>query len=138
MKRGRCIYCKEEKDLNREHAFPKSLLQTSVPGWTIKQHVCVACNSELAQLDAALMKEPAIAFISDRIQDELGNKTQTLHSSIYHKKAVGANPVRLFAIDPLYDNHILLHEIATVSDDIDGPIDSRKALRPSDDFNAIS
>ena len=130
MKKGRCIYCKEEKNLNREHAFPKSLLQKGTHGWIIDKHLCVTCNSRLAKLDAALIKEPAIAFTSDRIQDESGNKTQTLHSSIYHKKAVGANPVRLFAIDPLYDNHILLHEIVTVSDDIDGPIDSRKALRP--------
>ena len=130
MTRGKCIYCKQNKNLNREHAFPKSLLQKGAPGWTIKKHVCVDCNSKLAQLDAAVIKEPAIAFTLDRIQDELGNRTQTLHSAIYHKKAVGTNPVRLFAIDPLYDNHILLHEIATVSDDIDGPIDSRKALRP--------
>ena len=130
MTKGKCIYCKQYKNLNKEHAFPKFLLQKGAPGWTIKQHVCVTCNSKLAKLDAILIKEPTIAFTSDRIQDELGNKTQTLHSSIYHKKAVGVNPVRLFAIDPLYDNHILLHEIATVSDDIDGPIDSRTTLRP--------
>ena len=30
MTRDKCIYCKEEKDLNKEHAFPKSLLQTGV------------------------------------------------------------------------------------------------------------
>ena len=109
---------------------PSPLLQRGAPEWTIQQHVCVTCNSRLAKLDAILIKEPNVAFTLDRIQDELGNKTQTLHSSIYHKKAVGANPVRLFAIDPLYDNHILLHEIATVNDNIDGPIDSRIALRP--------
>ena len=46
MTKGKCIYCKEHKnDLTREHAFPKSLLQKGAPGWTIKKHVCVACNS---------------------------------------------------------------------------------------------
>ena len=130
MKKGRCIYCKTDKDLNEEHAFPKCLLQKGVRAWIIDKHLCATCNSRLAELDAILKKEPTIAFTLDRIQDELGNKTQKLHSSIYHKKAVGVNPVRLFAIDPLYYNHILLHEIATVSDDIDGPIDSRTALRP--------
>ena len=130
MKKGKCIYCKKEKDLNEEHAFPKHLLQKGVCEWVIDKHLCVTCNSRLAKLDASLIKEPTIAFTSDRIQDELGNKTQTLHSSIYHKKAVGINPVRLFTVDPLYGNRILLHEIVTVRDDIDGPIDSRTALRP--------
>ncbi len=130
MIRGKCIYCKEEKDLNREHAFPKSLLQKGVRGWTIKKHVCVACNSRLAQLDAILIKKSPLAFVWDRIQDELGNKTQTPHSSVYHKKAGGINPLRQFVPDPHYENHIVLHETATMSSDTSVPVDSATALRP--------
>ena len=130
MIRGKCIYCKKEKNLNREHAFPKSLLQKGVHGWTIKKHVCVACNSKLAQLDAILIKKSTLAFVWDRIQDELGNKTQTPHSSVYHKKASGINPLRQFVPDPLYENHIVLHETATMSSDTSVPVDSATALRP--------
>lgn len=134
MKRGKCLYCKDEKDLNSEHAFPKTLLDDRLCGteyeWIIDKHLCEKCNSDLGKLDVILGKRSCLAFISDRIQDELGNKTQTLHSSIYHKRAAGVNPVRFFAPDPLCDNHILLHERATMSDDASTPVDSRTALRP--------
>ena len=36
MKKGKCIYCKKEKDLNEEHAFPKRLLQKGVCEWKIE------------------------------------------------------------------------------------------------------
>ena len=130
MKRGKCIYCKEYKNLNREHAFPKSLLQKGTPGWTIKKHVCVACNSTLAQLDAVLIKKSPLAFVWDRIQDELDSKTQTLHSSIYRKRARGINPLRQFVPDPHYENHIVLHETTTVNSGTSIPVDSATALRP--------
>ena len=134
MIRGKCIYCKKETDLNREHAFPETLLDDRLRGtkheWIIDKHLCQQCNSSLGKLDVILGKRSCLAFISDRIQDELGNKTQTLHSSIYHKRAAGVNPVRFFAPDFLYDNHILLHERATANDDIRAPVDSRTALRP--------
>ena len=130
MKKGKCIYCKKYKNLNREHAFPKSLLQKGAPGWTIKKHVCVACNSKLAQLDAVLIKKSPLAFVWDRIQDELGNKTQTPHSSIYHKKAGGINPLRQFLPDPHYENYIILHETTTVNSGTSVPVDSATALRP--------
>ena len=130
MKKGKCIYCKKYKNLNREHAFPKSLLQKGTPGWTIKKHVCVACNSRLAQLDAVLIKKSPLAFVWDRIQDELGNKTQTPHSSIYHKKAGGINPLRQFLPDPHYENYIILHETTTVNSGTSVPVDSATALRP--------
>ena len=45
MIKGRCIYCKEEKDLNREHAFPQSLLQEGAPEWIINNHLCVTIPS---------------------------------------------------------------------------------------------
>ena len=134
MIRGKCIYCKKETDLNREHAFPETLLDDRLRGtkheWIIDKHLCEKCNSELGKLDGILGKRSCLAFISDRIQDELGNKPQTLHSSIYHKRAAGVNPIRFFAPDFLYDNHILLHERATMSNDTSAPVDSRTALRP--------
>ena len=130
MKKRKCIYCKKYKNLNREHAFPKSLLQKATPGWTLKQHVCATCNSRLAQLDAVLIKKSPLAFVWDRIQDELGNTTQTPHSSIYHKKASGINPIRQFVPDPHYENHIVLHETATVRSGASIPVDSATALCP--------
>ena len=134
MIRGKCIYCKEEKDLNREHAFPETLLDDKLRGtkheWIIDKHLCQQCNSNLGKLDMILGKRSCLAFTLDRIQDELCNKNETLHSSIYRKRAAGVNPVRFFAPDPLYDNHILLHERATMSDDTSIPVDSRTALRP--------
>ena len=96
MIKGRCIYCKEEKDLNREHAFPESLLQKGVPGWTINNHLCVTCNSNLGKLDVALSKRSHIAFVWDQLQRELGDKTEGLHASIYHKRVIGIDPTRLF------------------------------------------
>ena len=128
MKRGKCIYCKEYEDLNREHAFPKSLLQKGAPGWTIKKHVCVTCNSKLAQLDAVLIKKSPLAFTWYRIQDELDNQAQTPHSSISHERTFGINPVRQFAPDPLYENYIVLHDIVTKNNSTSVPGDS--VLRP--------
>ena len=134
MIRGKCIYCKEEKDLNREHAFPETLLDDRLRGtqyeWIIDKHLCEKCNSDLGKLDGILGKRSCLAFTLDRIQDELGNKNKTLHSSIYRKRAAGVNPLRFFAPDLLYDNHILLHERATMSDVTNTPVDSRMALRP--------
>ena len=130
MTKGKCIYCKEEKDLNTEHAFPKSLLQTNAPGWTIKKHVCEDCNRDLGKLDEILAKKSPLAFISYRIQDELGNQDQTPHSSIYHRRAYDINPIRQFVPDPLYENRIVLHETAVVSDGTSIPVDSAAALRP--------
>ena len=134
MKRGKCIYCKQEKKLNREHAFPECLLDERLRGteheWIIDRHLCSKCNSDLGELDVILGKKSLLAFTADRIQDELGNKIQSLHSSIYRKRARGINPVRLFLPDPLYDNHILLHETAMMSSETRIPVDSATAMRP--------
>ena len=130
MIKGRCIYCKEEKDLNREHAFPKSLLQKGTPEWIIDKHLCQTCNSDLGKLDVVLSKKSHIAFVWDQLQRELGNKTEGLHASIYHKRAVGIDPTRLFLSNPVYDDHIALHEFKA---DNDGTINSAYSvdiLRP--------
>ena len=130
MIKGKCIYCKEEKDLNREHAFPKSLLQKGAPGWVIDKHLCESCNSYLAKVDGVLSKRSPLAYIWDRIQDGLGHEIKTRHSSIYHEKASGINPVRLFLPNPVYDDHIILHEFKVESDDTSASIYSVRALQP--------
>lgn len=130
MIKGRCIYCKEEKDLNREHAFPQSLLQKGTPGWTINNHLCVTCNSDLGKLDVVLSKRSHIAFVWDRLQRELGDGAEGIHDSIYHKRTAGIDPIRLFLPNPVYDNHIVLHEF---KEDSDGTINSAYSvdvLRP--------
>ena len=130
MIKGKCIYCREEKDLNREHAFPKSLLQKGVPGWIINKHLCKTCNSNLGKLDVILSKQSLLAYIWERIQDELGQKAKTLHSSIYDKRAAGINPVRLFLPNPVYDDHIILHEFKGESDGTNAAGYSVRALQP--------
>ena len=109
MERGKCIYCKQEKDLNGEHAFPKSLLQKGAPGWVIPK-LCKTCNSRLGELDNALSRRSHISFLWDTIQMELGIENEGQHASIYRKRAGGVNPVRVPFPDPLYDNLIVLHE----------------------------
>ena len=130
MIKGKCIYCKEEKDLNREHAFPKSLLQKGAPGWVIDKHLCKSCNSYLAKLDGVLSKRSPLAYIWDRIQEGLGHETKTRHSSIYHEKASGINPVRLFLPNPIYDDHIILHEFKVERDGTNASVDLVVALQP--------
>lgn len=109
METGKCIYCGQETDLNREHAFPQSLLQKEVPEWVIHK-LCQPCNSNLGKLDNALSKRSHIAFLSDTIQIDLGIENEGLHASIFHKRTGGVNPVRIPFPDPLYDNLIVLHE----------------------------
>lgn len=134
MVNDKCIYCKKEDDFNREHAFPQSLLDDRLLGteheWIIDRHLCTKCNSDLGKLDAILAKRSPLAFVWDQIQNELGNTTQTPHSSIYLKKAAGINPLGLFYPDPHYDNLIVLHEAKTVNNHSSAPIQSATALRP--------
>ena len=134
MINDKCIYCKKENDFNREHAFPESLLDASLKEteheWIIDRHLCTKCNSDLGKLDAVLAKRSPLAFIWDQIQNELGNTSRTPHSSIYHKTAVGINPVRLFFPDSHYDNLIVMHEATTVISDTSLPVHSATALRP--------
>ncbi len=130
MIKGKCIYCKEEKDLNREHAFPQSLLQAGAPGWVIDTHLCKSCNSHLGKLDVVLSRKSPLAYIWERIQEGLGQKDKTLHSSVYNKRDVGVNPVRLFLPNPVYDNYILLHEFKVENDGISTSVYSVSALQP--------
>ena len=109
MEIGKCIYCKQEKNLNREHAFPQSLLQKGTPGWVIHK-LCETCNSNLGELDNALSRRSHITFLWDTIRMELGTEDEGQHTSIYRKPAGGVNPIRIPFPDPLYDNLIVLHE----------------------------
>ena len=117
MINGKCIYCKEVKDLNREHAFPKSLLQKDAPGWVIDKHLCQTCNSELAKLDVVLSRRSPLAYLWERVQSGLGDETKALRSSIFGERIDGINPVRLFLSNPVYDDHILLHDFIVESND---------------------
>ena len=130
MIKGKCIYCKEVKDLNEEHAFPDSLRQKGVSKWIIRKHLCTDCNSQLGELDTVLSRRSPLAYIRERIQDGLGYADKTLHSSIYHKKARGINPVRLFLPNPVYDDHIILHEFKVESNNANVSVDSVVALQP--------
>ena len=109
METGKCIYCRQETDLNREHAFPQSLLQKRTAGWVIHK-LCQTCNSRLGELDNALSRRSHITFLWDTIQMELGIGDEGQHTSIYRKRAGGVNPIRIPFPDPLYDNLIVLHE----------------------------
>ena len=128
--KGRCIYCKKEKALNREHAFPQSLLQKGAPGWIINNHLCTTCNSNLGKLDVVLSKRSHIAFVWDQLQRELGSGAESIHDSIYHKPAAGVNPVGLFLANPVYDNYIVLHEFKEENDGTINPANSVDVLRP--------
>ena len=117
MTTGSCIYCGEEKPFSREHAFPKSLLQENAQGWVIRNHLCQICNSKLGKLDAVFSRKSHIAFLYDQIQREKENKSGGLHSSIYHKKACGFDPIRVFSYDPISGNPITLYELSPKNDD---------------------
>ena len=130
MIKGKCIYCKEEKDLNEEHAFPDFLKQKGVTKWVIRKHLCKNCNSHLGKLDVVLSRKSPLAYIWERIQDGLEQKNKTLHSSVYNKRDVEVNPVRLFLSNPVYDDHILLHDFPIESNEKNATEYTVKALQP--------
>ena len=130
METGKCIYCRQKTDLNREHAFPQSLLQKGAPEWIINNHLCSTCNSYLGRLDVVLSKRSHIGFVWDQLQRELGNKTEGLHASIYHKRVRGIDPTRLFLPNPVYDNHIALHEFKEQNDETNNSGNLVDVLRP--------
>ena len=130
----KCIYCKKQNNFNKEHAFPRSLLDDRLIGteheWIIDKHLCTKCNGNLSKIDVTLTKGSPIALIWNRIQNELGNITQTPHMSIYQKRTAGINPVRLAFPNPHCDNRIVLHEILTDSRGTDAPSHSTEVLTP--------
>ena len=116
MIEGKCIYCKEDKVLNKEHAFPKSLLHKcvplgkSAPEWIIEK-LCEDCNNKrLGKLDNILATRSAMAVIWSKIKNEWILEVECQDSGFYNAKAHGMNPVRLFYPTPLWENFIVLHE----------------------------
>ncbi len=121
MAEGICIYCKKDKGLNKEHAFPNSLLQKCAPlskcapEWIIEK-LCEDCNNAtLGKLDKVLVTRSPIAFIwraikTEWMTDKIEKQNKSQDSSFYNAKAYGIDPVRLFYPDPLYENRIVLHE----------------------------
>lgn len=110
MKIGRCIYCRQKTDLNREHAFPQSLCQSNTPEWIIENHLCEKCNSGFGDIDMVLSQRSNIGFLFDIIQKERGQEKKSVYASPYHKPASGVNPIRMLFPNPVYDDLIVLHE----------------------------
>ena len=110
MKIGKCIYCKAETSLNREHAFPNSLRQRNTPEWIIDNHLCEKCNSDLGELDVVLTQRSIIAFLFDLIQREREEENNSVHAPPYHKINRGVKPLRMLFPNPVYDDLIVLHE----------------------------
>ncbi len=125
-----CIYCKQQTKLNKEHVFPKSLLQKHTHAWVSNKILCAPCNSKLGAIDNALSKRSHIAFMWDTIQMELGIGNVEGHASIFHKRAGGVNPVRIPFPDPLYDNLIVLHERSSQGSHMIDFVKGFSALRP--------
>ena len=129
METGKCIYCRQKTDLNREHAFPQALLQKGTAGWVIHK-LCQTCNSRLGELDNALSRRSHITFLWDTIRMELGTVDEGQHTSIYRKRAGGVNPIRIPFPDPLYDNLIVLHERSDPDSHVPDFVYGFSALRP--------
>ena len=117
MEKGICIYCKMDKELNEEHAFPKALLQTCTvmdkcaPEWVIHK-LCEGCNGRLSKLDDILVTKGPMAFIWKRIKSEWDsdNVNDDQVSVFYNASTYGIRPMNLFYPDPLYGGLIILHE----------------------------
>ena len=111
MKVGKCIYCRANTELNKEHAFLDSLRQKNTPHWTIDNHVCVKCNSDFgSQIDVVLSKCSTIAFLFDLIQREFGQEETSQQRSIYNNVRSGVRPIRMLFPNPVYDNLFVLHK----------------------------
>ena len=118
MVEGKCIYCKNVKGLNEEHAFPKSLLHNCAPlnactpEWIIEK-LCEDCNRALGKLDDTLVTKSPMGFIWRIIKSEwqAEKNCKPENSTFYSAKGYnGILPVSLFWPDHLYGNLIILHE----------------------------
>ena len=119
MVKGKCIYCKEVKPLNKEHAFPEALLHNCVqlkkraPEWIIEK-LCEDCNnSGLGILDQTLIRKSPLAVISRILKNEweADSNCKSEDTSFYNAKGYDKiRPVNLIYPDHLYDNLIMLHE----------------------------
>ena len=75
MIKGECIYCNKNRELNEEHAFPKSLLHhcetlnARAPEWIIEK-LCEDCNRALGILDDTIATKSHMAFIWRIIKSE--------------------------------------------------------------------
>lgn len=113
MRKGKCIYCNQEKELNREHAFPKSLLQITAgaPEWIIDEHLCKECNSKLGKLDKILTMRGPIGHTWSLIKSEFGNENEHQQSLRYNQKCYGLEPDRMMVPEPVLENRIGLFKL---------------------------
>ena len=119
MTQAKCIYCNEVKALNKEHAFPKALLQDCVqlkeraPEWII-EILCENCNNRrLGILDQTLIRQSPLGVMSRFLKNEweANSNCKSEDTSFYNAKGYdGIRPVNLIYPDHLYDNLIMLHE----------------------------
>ena len=117
MKKGKCIYCNEEKDLSEEHAFPQFLLQIpeGAPEWIIDEHLCVKCNGELGELYKILKMRGPIGHTWSQIKSELGQENEDQQSLRYNQKCYRLEPDRMMVSEPVLENRIGLFKLLVES-----------------------
>ncbi len=133
MKKGKCIYCKKNKDLNKEHAFPKFLLQVQegAPEWIIDNHLCEPCNQELCKLDMILKMRGPIGHTWSQIRSESGQETKDQQSARYHQKIYGLPPDRMLMPDPVLEKRIGLFKLLVEKTEENIPLNSiENSLEP--------
>ena len=130
MRKGRCIYCNEEKELNKEHAFPRSLLQKGAPGWTIYNHSCEDCNKKLGKLDELLASRGPIGHTWNQIKSESGQETQDRQSYRYERRSHLIEPERMMVPDPILGHRIGLFKLIVEGSEKEEPLNSLEPLVP--------
>ncbi len=113
MRKGKCIYCNQEKELNEEHAFPRSLLQIAEgsPEWIIDRHLCEECNGKLSKLDKILTMRGPIGHTWSLIKSELGQENENQQSLRYNQNCYGLKPDRMMVPEPVLENRIGLFKL---------------------------
>jgi hypothetical protein len=130
MRKGKCIYCNEEKKLNKEHAFPRFLLHNDAPGWTIYKHSCVECNEKLGKLDEILASRGPIGHTWNQIKSESGEETKEKQSYRYERKVHQIKPERMLIPDPILGDRIGLFKLLVEGNDREEPLYSLEPLVP--------
>ena len=116
MKKGKCIYCNEEKELNEEHAFPQFLLQIheGAPEWIIDEHLCEKCNRKLGKLYKILKMRGPIGHTWNLIKSEFGQENENQQSLRYNQKCYSLEPDRIMAPIPFLGNLIVSSKLLVV------------------------
>lgn len=130
MRKGKCIYCNKERELNREHGFPRFLLHNDAPGWTIYKHVCVECNAKLGKLDEILASRGPIGHTWNQIKGESGEETKEKQSYRYERKVHQIEPERMLVPDPILGHRIGMFKLLVEQSETEEPLYSLEPLVP--------